>query len=134
MDSIQKFCSDVEKIRKHERSENPSRYDATKVSSKIKSLFARNFPGMNGLAESYADYWEETYIRNSPDSSNEPTKETLDRLVAMFSLLEGSTDFTECLTDSDWKELCSLTNLEAEEMPLDTLNDLMMIFVDKKAL
>jgi len=131
MDSIQKFYSDAEKIKKHERQQGG---DSSKVVSQIKNLFIRNFRGMESLATSFADYWDEAYIRNSQTPAEEPTKENLDRLVAMMSVLEGSTEFTDCLVDSDWKRLCSLTNIEAEDLPIETLNDLMMIFVDKKAL
>lgn len=131
MDSIQKFCSDVEKIKKHGRQQNES---LSNVVSQIKNLFVRNFRGTESLAASYADYWDETYIRGSQTPADEPTKENVDRLLAMLSLLEGSVEFTDCLDDSDWKQLCALTNMEAEELPIETLNDLMMIFVDKKAL
>lgn len=134
MDSIQKFCSDIEKIKKHGRAENPGAYDPTKISLQIKNQFIRDFKGMESLAQSFAEYWDDTYIKSSPSPVDEPLKENCDKLVAMHSLLEGSTEFTECLSDSDWKQLCSLTNLEAEDLPIDTLNDLMMIFVDKKAL
>lgn len=124
MDGIQKFCSDIEKIRKHEKS----------VSEGAKNLLVRNFPNIKNLAQSFADYWDETYIKASPDQSKEPTKENVDKLVALYSLLDCDTEFTSCLTDDDWKNLCSLTNLEAEDMDLDILNNMMMIFVDKKAL
>ena len=131
MDSIQKFCSDVEKIKKHARSENQS--GDTASIQQIKSLFLRNFRGLESLASSFADYWDETYIRASQNPSDEPTKENSDRLVAMFSLLEGSVEFTDCLTQDDWEQLCNLTNMEAEDLPIDLLNSLMMIFVDKRA-
>ncbi len=132
MDSIQKFCSDVEKIKKHARQDGAS--GEKSVVSQIKSLFVRNFRGLDSLATSFVDYWDETYIRTSTDSTEEPVKENVDRLVAMFSLLEGSTEFTDCLCDRDWKRLCELTNIEAEDMQIETLNRLMMVFVDKKAL
>ena len=132
MDSIQKFCSDVEKIKKHARQEGAS--GEKSVVSQIKSLFVRNFRGLDSLAASFVDYWEETYIRPSTNCAEEPVQENIDRLVAMFSLLEGSSEFTDCLSDDDWKKLCGLTNIESEDLQIDTLNSLMMIFVDKKAL
>ena len=133
MDAIQKFCSDVEKIKKSVRSQNPV-YDLDKACQQIKNLFVRNNRGMESLAQSFADYWENTYIKAASNSDGQPDKENLDRLVAMLSLMSGSTEFTDILSDDDWKELCSLTNMEAEDLPLDTLNDMMSIFVDKKAL
>lgn len=131
MDNIQKFCSDIEKIKKHGRQNGSAAQD---VVSEIKSLFIRNFRSLESLAGSFFDYWNEEYVRASGNPGDEPSKENVDRLAAMFSLLEGSVEFTDCLTDSDWKQLCSLTNMESEDLPMDTLNDLMMIFVDKKAL
>lgn len=134
MDSIQKLYSDVEKIKKHVRSEKGSSYDGLDVASQIKSLLARTNPQLSSLAESFADYWTNTYIRPSANPADEPTRENVDRLAAMQSLLEGSVEFTECLSKSDWKELCALTNYEAEDLPIDTLNSMMSIFVDKQAL
>ena len=64
----------------------------------------------------------------------EPTQDHIAKLAAFQSILEGSAEFTECLTQEDWKELCSLTNMEAEDIPIETLNDMMMIFVDRQAL
>ena len=65
---------------------------------------------------------------------NEPSEENLARLAAMQSLLEGETEGTECLTDDDWHELCELVNEDAAELPLDALNNMMAIFVDKQSL
>ena len=131
MDNIQKFCSDIEKIKKHGRQGGPASPD---IVTQIKTFFVKNFRGLESLAGSFFDYWNEEYILKSGNPGDEPSKENVDRLAAMFSLLEGSVEFTDCLTDSDWKQLCSLTNMESEDLPMDTLNDLMMIFVDKKAL
>ena len=133
MDAIQKFCSDIEKIKKHTGSESQNQNDS-KTADEIKNLFVRNFKNLNSLASSFADFWDEKYIRQSACLKDEPTKENIDKLVAMYSLLDGSLEFTDCLADDDWKQLCSLTTMEAEDLPLDTLNELMSIFVDKKAL
>ena len=123
MDSIQKLYSDVEKIRKHCRTEKGSSYDGLELAEQIKSLLARTNPALPSLAESFAEYWTNTYIRPSANPADEPTRENVDRLAAM-----------QCLSKSDWKELCALTNYEAEDLPIDTLNSMMAIFVDKGAL
>ncbi len=133
MDSIQKLYSDVEKIKKHARKDSPSAYDCMSVAEEIKQMFARSNPQLSSLAESFATYWTDTYIRPSAAPQDEPTEEHVKILAAMQSVLEGSTDFTDCLSEQDWKELCSLTNYEAEDLPLDALNNMMMIFVDKQA-
>jgi hypothetical protein len=58
---------------------------------------------------------------------------SIDKIGAMQSLLELDLEETKALSDNDWKELCSLTNYEAEDLPLDLLNDLMSIFLEKQA-
>lgn len=134
MDDIQKFYSDIEKIKKHERADNGGNYDGLRVCNTICDFFEKNNSSLAGLGTSFAGYWMDTYINSSEKMEEEPTAEHIDKLAAMQSLLEGSTDYTECLTQDDWKELCSLTNYEAEDLPIEILNDLMIIFVDKKAL
>ncbi len=133
MDSISKFISDIEKIKKHERSEHSSNYNGERVCLDIKKLFISNNRNIESLASSFADYWLQNYIYTSSDLKNEPTATNIDRIIALESILENSTDDTDCLTNEDWKELCSLVNMEAEDLPLDLLNDLMIIFVDKQA-
>ena len=134
MDSLQKFYSDAEKIKKHERASGS--YSAGKVCEQIKELFERNNRSQGDLAASFSDYWLEEYINSSTDFENEPSDEHLDKLIAFQALLEMSQDErdTECLTKKDWKELCSLVNLEADELDLDLLNSLMTVFVSKGAL
>lgn len=135
MDNIQKFYSDVEKLKKHYRANNSS-YNGEAVCRQVQDLFAKNTRGMGSLGDSFSEYWLNTYILNSPNINEEPTAESTEKLCAMLSLLENSDDpkDTEALTKQDWKELCSLVNLEAEDLPIDLLNDLMIKFVDKQAL
>jgi hypothetical protein len=133
MTNIQKFYSDIEKIKKYERAQNPQSYDGEKVSLEIKNLFIKNNFSIKALAESFADYWFENYIRSSADIKSEPSDISIDKIGAMQSLLELDLEETKALSDNDWKELCSLTNYEAEDLPLDLLNDLMSIFLEKQA-
>ena len=133
MTNIQKFYSDIEKIKKYERAQNPQSYDGEKVSLEIKSLFIKNNFSIKALAESFADYWFENYIRSSADIKSEPSDNSIDKIGAMQSLLELDLEETKALSHNDWKELCSLTNYEAEDLPLDLLNDLMSIFLEKQA-
>lgn len=134
MDSIQKFYTDIDKIKKHERADNSGKYDGGRACQKIGDFFCASNRSLGEIGASFADYWMQTYITPSSDPVNEPTDANVEKLAAFQALLEGSTEGTECLTTDDWKELCSLVNCEAEEIPLDLLNDLMTIFVDKKAL
>ena len=133
MDSIQKLYSDIEKIKKHHRS-NSATYNAQEVCSQVADLFTRNNRHLESLALSFSDYWMNTYILTSSNMEEEPTQDSIAKLAAFQSILEGNAEFTECLTQEDWKELCSLTNMEAEDIPIESLNDMMMIFVDRQAL
>ncbi|MBO5607067.1 MAG: hypothetical protein J5930_04155 [Treponema sp.] len=134
MDSIQKLYSDAEKIKKHERADHPSDYSGLRVCSRLGECFVRSHPGVESLASSFVDYWIHTYIDVSESINEEPVTENIDKLAAMSSVLDGSSEFTECLTTEDWKELCSLTTFEAEDVDIDALNGLMSLFVEKQAL
>ena len=131
MDNIQKFSSDIEKIQKHIRSSNNGSYNGKEACSEICSYIVTSYKDIASLAGSFADYWMNTYINSSVDLDKEPTELNKDKIIAIYSLLAGKSDNTECLSR---KELCNLTNYEAEDIPLDLLNDLMSIFVDKHAL
>ena len=133
MDSIQKFESDIAKTKKHERAAG-SVYDGEKTCRKICQLFERNNPDCQALAVSWANYWMEKYILPSQELNEEPTEKNTAIIVAMQALMDNEVSLTDALSQEDWKELCSLTNYESEEMDMDKLNDLMIIFVDKNAL
>lgn len=134
MDNIQKFLADVEKIKKHDRADNGGRYDGERVCRKVCDLFSANNRSLGELGASFGDYWMRTYVLPSNDLANEPSAANLDVIAAFQSLLDGDADGTKCLTDADFEALCELVNYEAEDLPIDVLNDLMIIFVDKKAL
>ena len=76
----------------------------------------------------------EKYILPSQELNEEPTEKNTAIIVAMQALMDNEVSLTDALSQEDWKELCSLTNYESEEMDMDKLNDLMIIFVDKNAL
>ena len=132
MDNIQKFFSDVEKLKKNYRSSNKN-YNGQQVCEKIKDLFINENRNVESLASSFADYWFNTYILNSSDIQNEPSEKSMDVLESMLNLLQNNPENCQHLTDKDWKELCNLTKYEAEDLDIDLLNDLMMIILDKKA-
>ena len=132
MTNTEKFVSDIQKIKKHYRAEH-STYDGEAVCREVADLFARNNRSLAGLGESVADYWLETYVRSEGDLSEAPTDSQIEKISAMQSLLEDDYDSTKALTKEDLKELCSLVNLEAEELPLETLSSLMAFFVENQA-
>lgn len=133
MNRTEKFLADAQRIRKHYRAEHP-KYDGLKVAQETASLFQRTNPDVKELARSFADYWLNEYVSRSTGMDDEPTEQNLAKLAAMQAVLDsedGGDEGTEALDSKDWQELCSLTNYEAEDLPLETLNNLMILFVDK---
>jgi len=135
MNSIEKFTSDVDKIKKHYRAEHQA-YNGEEVCNQVVSFFEQQNRDVASLAHSYASYWKDAYIMQSRNMEDEPTAEHVAVLAGMLALLldlEDSYEFTECFTPADWKQLCELTNYEAEDLPLELLTSLMKNFVDNQA-
>ena len=70
---------------------------------------------------------------NSAEMENEPTEQHLKVLGSMQGLIDNEAEQITELSQNDWKELCELTNYEAEDLPLEFLNDIMILFVDHQA-
>ena len=132
MDSIQKFVSDIEKIKKRERAGGS--YSGEKAGREVQSLFDRNNKMLGEVSHSISDYWLNTYILASENLSEEPSEKSIQKIAAMQALLDGDDELTGALDKSDWKSLCQIVNVEAEDIPLDSLNSLMSLFVDHQAL
>lgn len=140
MDTIQKFYADVQRIIKHDRSDNGGNYDGLRASKTVAKHFIALQRGLGELPCSIADYWEQTYILPSLKQDAEPTVANITWLAAALSLLDES--FAENATaeekaafsKKDWKELCDLVNCEAGELPIDLLTSLMAIFTEQKAI
>lgn len=133
MTDIRKFLADVEKSKKICRQNNGSNYDYYKVAEDIRKHFNRASSCPTELPNTIFGYWENQYILNSPDLSYEPSSENLDKLAAMLAFLDNSDEMEELLTDDDWKEIGDLVGYEAEDLPIDILQDLMKILVDHGA-
>ncbi|MFA6855769.1 MAG: hypothetical protein WCR31_01040 [Treponema sp.] len=134
MTDIEKFRSDIQRIVKRERNQNGGRYDAVHASRQAAELLVRNARLPGALPRSIADYWLSQYIQNSISPENEPTDIHTDKLGAMMSFLNGSTEDGDLLSDDDWIEIGQLTGCEAEDLPIEVLSALMTILVDRKAL
>ena len=132
MDNISKLYADAQRIKKHYRAEH-GKYDGGEVCGQIKELFGRNNGHVKSLALSYADYWYDTYIMNSAEMATEPTEQHLKVLGSMQGLIDNEAEQITELSQDDWTELCELTNYEAEDLPLEFLNDIMILFVDHQA-
>ena len=133
MTNIDKFYSDVQKIKKKERSENPI-YDGRKASLAVASMFESMNRDLGDLPRSIGEYWITNYIDTSTDISNEPTDEHVEWLLTVLSFLDGSLEPNMDLPKKDWKALLDFINYEAESLPIDVLTDLMAVIVSKKVL
>lgn len=133
MTDISKFLSDIEKIKKHDRQNHGNAPDYERIHEDIRKLFVRysNVPGE--LCNSLFEYWENQFIFNSTDKKEEPTVENQERLAAMLAFLENSDEFEDRLTDDDWREIGDAVGYEAEDLPVEILQDLMKILVSHGA-
>ena len=130
-----KFLADIQRIKKHVRAENGGNYDGRKVCEQIAALFVNSNRNMADLARSVSDYWLNSYIFASGDLKNEPSQENLDRIVLFQNFLDGFEDEDYSLfSDGDWENLRDFCNDEAENLDLDTLQNLMSIILNNGAL
>lgn len=130
MTDIQKFASDVKKIIKMNRFQDGS-LNLEDTCEKIIQQFERASSVPASLSGSVASYWKTTYIDTSNEQENEPTQEHLDVLCGFLSFLENSDENFDLISNSDWKELSELVNCEAETLPIEILQQLMSILVEK---
>lgn len=133
MTDIRKFVTDVEKAKKYFRQNNGGKCDYNKIQKDIRNLFERTTSCPTGLPASIFEYWENEYIFRSADLSEEPTSENIEKLGGFLAFLENVDEYQECITDDDWNEIGPLVNYEAEDLPVDILQDLMKILVSHGA-
>ena len=133
MTDIGKFLSDIQRIKKHDRQNNGGNPDYNRIFRDLNSLFLRSTSCPADLARSVFEYWENEYVFNSQNQKEEPSEENSQKLAAMLAFLEDSDEFQSVLTQKDWQELRDLINYEAEDLPVDILQSLMRVLVEKGA-
>ena len=133
MTDIGKFLSNIQRIKKHDRQNNSGNPDYNRIFRELNSLFLRSTSCPADLARSVFEYWENEYIFNSQNQKEEPSEENSQKIAAMLAFLEDSDEFQSVLTQKDWQELGELVNYEAEELPVDVLQSLMRVLVEKGA-
>ncbi len=133
MTDIGKFLSNIQRIKKHDRQNNSGNPDYNRIFRELNSLFLRSTSCPADLARSVFEYWENEYIFNSQNQKEEPSEENSQKLAAMLAFLEDSDEFQSVLTQKDWQELGDLVNYEAEDLPVDVLQSLMRVLVEKGA-
>lgn len=134
MTDVEKFTSDVAKLKKMDRHEHNNVNDYTRLSNPLADLFAKSSQVEKSLAGTIFDYWEKNYIWNQTDLSEAPTDSDVAKLSAFLAFLNNSDENAELVTDDDWKNLAELVNYEAEDMDIEKLTELMSILVDHHAL
>ena len=133
MTDIGKFLSDVEKVKKHARNSKPGFSGYNDIRDEIRNLFERASSCPMGLPASIFEYWESTYIFNSTDLTYEPSDENTGKLAAFLAFLNNSDEDQDLITNQDWQEIGRLVNYEAEDLPVNILQELMMVLVSKGA-
>ena len=133
MTDIGKFLSDIQRIKKHDRQNHSGNPDYNRIFRDLNSLFLRSTSCPADLARSVFEYWENEYVFNSQNQKEEPSEENSQKLAAMLAFLEDSDEFQSVLTQKDWQELRDLINYEAEDLPVDILQSLMRVLVEKGA-
>lgn len=131
MTNIEKFYSDVQKIKKHNRQENNGKSNYFKIKNNIQNLFEKNCNVGQSLANSCYEYWEKNYIETSSEIDFEPNDENLIKLCSILTFLNGEDENENRLTKKDWKEIGQLVNFEAEDLDVYVLQELMKILVSK---
>ena len=133
MTDIGKFLSNIQRIKKHDRQNNSGNPDYNRIFRELNSLFLRSTSCPADLARSVFEYWENEYIFNSQNQKEEPSEENSQKLAAMLAFLEDSDEFQSVLTQKDWQALGDSVNYEAEDLPVDVLQSLMRVLVEKGA-
>lgn len=133
MTDIGKFLSDVDKIKKHARQNNSGKCNYNLLQNDIRNLFERSTSCPTDLPGSIYEYWENEYIFKSTNLDEEPTSENIGKLGAMLAFLDNSQEDEDLLSNDDWREIAQLVNYEAEDLPIDILQELMMILVSHGA-
>ena len=133
MTDIGKFLSNIQRIKKHDRQNNSGNPDYNRIFRELNSLFLRSTSCPADLARSVFEYWENEYIFNSQNQKEEPSEENSQKLAAMLAFLEDSDEFQSVMKQKDWQELRDLVNYEAEDLPVDILQSLMRVLVEKGA-
>ena len=125
--------TDLEKIKKIFRQNNSGKWDYNKLQKDIRNLFEHSTSCPTGLPASIFEYWENQYIYKSADLGEEPTSDNINKLAAFLAFLENTDEYQELITDEDWEEIGPLVNYEAEDLPVDILQSLMRVLVEKGA-
>jgi hypothetical protein len=116
MDAIGKFDADVRKSLK--------RGDGV---AEIAKLFVDTAPDLGGLGQTIADLW----LKKQKDA--EPDITWLAEALAFLlgTELDAESNEGRGISDDDWADIRDAVTAEAEDLPLETLEVMMQVFVGK---
>lgn len=135
MTTIDKFLSDIQKTIKYDRANNGGHYDAKRACTQIAKIFATNNRNLGTLAVSLSDYWLNTYILGSQDLENEPSEQNIERIKAFQSFADNEEDADfSIFTSDDWETLRDFVDDVAEDLDLDSLQNMMNLILQNGAL
>lgn len=135
MNTIEKFISDIQKTIKYDRANNGGHYDGKRACTQITKIFQANNKNLGNLAVDIGDYWLNTYILSSEDAANEPTEQNIAKIRAFQCFFENDvSEDLDALSSEDWETLRDFINDSAEDIDLDSLQNMMSILLDKGAL
>ncbi|OJF76273.1 MAG: hypothetical protein BKP49_07285 [Treponema sp. CETP13] len=132
MSTIDKFQADTLRIIKHDRADNNGNYSGLRASKAVANYFEKKTEGLASLPQSITNFWLKKYIETSSNIEQEPTEKNVYWLVKVLALLQGEFEPDMDFSKADWKELATMTNYEAEDLPLEILSDLMGEFTSRK--
>ena len=132
MSDISKFLADIQRIKKHVRSNNGGNYDGEKVCRQVADLFASNNRHIKDGARWLSEYWLNTYILTQSDLQNQPDEAAVSKLIAFQYFIDGNTDEDfSCLTHDDWETLKDCADDIAEDVDLTLLQGMMSILLNQ---
>lgn len=135
MTTIDKFLSDIQKTLKYDRANNGGHYDAKRACTQVAKLFSNNNRNLGNLAVSISDYWLNTYILASSDLANEPSEQNIEKLKAFQNFCDNAEDEDySALSSDDWENLRDFVDDEAEDLDLDSLQNMMGLILQNGAL
>lgn len=123
MTKSEKFASDLLRIKKQNRSEGAFNLQAALKS--MEALFVAQNSQWRGLALSLFSWWKDEHARG-PEIEDGGIK----KLCALQAFLCGE-EADESLDQNDWQRIREEVGYEAENIPLDALNDMMKTIVER---
>lgn len=123
MTKSEKFSSDINRIKKSNCSNGF--FDIQAALDGMERAFVGQNPQCKGLAMALFSWWKDEFARGA-----ELPQSAMQKLCAMQAFLCGE-ETDDSLDKSDWQRIREEVGYEAENLPLDALNDMMKTIVER---